>query len=109
MLKLTRNALHECEVFVDGDGKEIQWRHIKDLHQLPSDGVTTPPFTLHPPLTSTHLRDAGVSTGRHRDVMRAYEQIRDGGISPIDVSSGPSDHSITDETCVVRDLIEVIV
>ena len=34
MLKLARNALAEYEVFVDGEGKEIQWNHIKDFHNL---------------------------------------------------------------------------
>ena len=37
MLKLARNALHEYEIFVDEDGKQIKWSHIKDLHKLQQD------------------------------------------------------------------------
>jgi hypothetical protein len=33
MLKLARNALSDLGVFVDGDGNEIKWQYIQNLHE----------------------------------------------------------------------------
>ena len=34
LLKLTRSALGDCEVLVDGDGNQIKWDYIRQLHIL---------------------------------------------------------------------------
>ena len=37
MLKLARNALHDYQIFVDGEGNKIKWSHIQELHKLQQD------------------------------------------------------------------------